>query len=372
VPARRALQPSQSFVRRLLACRQKIQQKSLDGYLITNRADQFYFTGFDGEDGAALVTPRQVYLLTDGRFEQEAAETAPWAQAIIRKGRLSEALAKLATRLRLRQIGFQPEILTVQAHKDFAKALRPARLVPLPGISTDLRIIKDEGEVETIVRAGRIATDAFSRAIRRIRVGMTELELAALLEYEMMRGGASGPSFQTIVAEGPRAALPHARPTNRRINAGSLVLIDWGARVGHYCSDLTRVVFVRRIPPRFRRMYNVVRAAQRAGMEAVRPGARMRDPDAAARAVLRQAGMERAFSHGLGHGLGLDIHEAPRLSSRGPDANDPLKPGMVVTVEPGVYFPGIGGVRIEDDVLVTDQGCRLLTDLPTDIDSMVV
>ena len=372
MPARRAPQPPQSLLRRLTACRQKIQQKSLDGYLITSRTDQFYFTGFDGEDGAALITARDVYLITDGRFSQEAAETAPWAKAVVRQGRLTEAVAQVATNRRLRRIGFQPEILTVRDHRAFTQALRPAKLVPLSDISEALRVLKDEGEVETIIRAGRVATEAFRRTIRRLRPGMTELELAALLEYEMMRGGASGPSFPTIVAEGPRAALPHARPTNRRIRVGSLVLIDWGARLGHYCSDLTRVVFVRRIPPRFRRMYQAVLAAQHAGIDAVGPGVRMRDPDVAARAVLKKAGMERAFTHGLGHGLGLEIHEAPRLSSKAPGADRPLTPGMVVTVEPGVYFPGVGGVRIEDDVLVTQDGRRLLTDLPSDIDSMVV
>jgi Xaa-Pro aminopeptidase len=198
---------------------------------------------------------------------------------------------------------------------------------------------------------------------------MTERELAAELGHEMARLGATEPSFPIIVAEGANAAFPHAVPGDRRLREGSAVLIDWGATVDHYRSDLTRVIFIRRIPPRFRRMYLSVLAAQREGIAAIKPGVRMCDVDGKARRVLKRAGMGRQFSHGLGHGIGLDIHEAPRLSAR---EKEPLEAGMVVTVEPGVYLPGIGGIRIEDDVLVTDTGQRALTSLPTEIDEMVV
>lgn len=357
---------------RLGACVDRIHQKSVDGYLITSRTDQFYLTGFDGEDGAALILPGKVYLLTDGRFQEEARQSAPWAAAVIRQGALSAALTPVMRRHRIRRLGFQPEALTVRQHHAFRQAIRPARLVAMPAMVEELRLIKDDTEVAAIEKAAHVAQTAMLATLKRIRPGMTERAVAAELEHEMLRRGASGPSFPTIVAEGPQAALPHAVPGDRRIRVGSAILIDWGATVGHYRSDLTRMVFIRRIPPRFRRMYEAVLSAQREGIAAVAPGVPCRDVDAKARRRLKQLGMAGQFTHGLGHGLGLEVHEAPRLSSTAPGAEQPLRPGMVVTVEPGVYFPGVGGVRIEDDVLVTAHGCRLLSSLPRELDAWVI
>jgi Xaa-Pro aminopeptidase len=326
-------------------------------------------TGFDGEDGAALVTRRAVYLITDGRFEELAARTAGWARAVIRTGPIGPEIARIMRRHRIQRLGFQPEHLTVEAFGSLRKAVKPARLVAAPGIAAELRLTKDSTEVTTIRRAVRVAEEAFKAVTARIRLGMTERELAADLEHEMIVRGASKASFPIIVAEGANSSLPHATPGNRRFRDGSAVLIDWGATVGHYRSDLTRVVFVNRIPPRFRDMYAHVLEAQEKAVRAVRPGARMGDVDAVARDSLSQAGLGDRFAHGLGHGIGLDIHEAPRL---GRGVTDRLEPGMVVTVEPGVYFPGLGGVRIEDDVLVTERGRRVLSRLSRDIEAMVV
>lgn len=366
----RRLAPLPAVAARLQACRARIQEKSVTGYLITNRVDQFYLTGFNGEDGAALILQNRVYLITDGRFEEDAAKTAPWATAIIRRGvTLAEALTKLARQLRLKSLGFQPAALSFANYQAFKRAVAPAKLVPLPGLTEALRLIKDPGEVAGIERAIEVAEDAFQAVIRRIKPGWTESRLAAELEYDMKGRGASGPSFETIVAVGANGSLPHYRPGDGRIEAGSVVLIDWGATVDHYRSDLTRMVFIRRIPPRFRRMYAEVLAAQEAGIAAIRPGVRACDVDAAARRSLKKAGMDKYFAHSLGHGVGLDIHELPRLATK---MEEPLRPGMVVTVEPGVYFPGVGGVRIEDDVLVTENGCRVLSHLTKDIQSMVV
>jgi Xaa-Pro aminopeptidase len=363
------IQPWPALLRRLQSCRDAIRRRQLDACLISNRVDQFYLTEFDGEDGAALILPSRVYLLTDGRFAEEAARSAPWAAPVVRTGPLKEAIARLARRHHIRRLGFQPEHLSVAAHGDLRKTLRPTRMVPLPGVVADLRLRKDETEISALEEAIRVAETAFETAIRHIRLGMTELELAGDLQHEMLRLGASEASFPIIIAEGPNSSLPHARPGNRPIRDGSAVLIDWGATVSHYRSDLTRMVFIRRIPPRFRRMYEQVLAAQMEGIRAVRPGVRMCDVDAKARGLLAAAGMGRHFTHGLGHGLGLDIHEAPRLARK---VTDRLEPGMVVTVEPGVYIPGVGGVRIEDDVLVTESGVRVLTSLPKDLDATVV
>lgn len=354
---------------RLRACRARIQQKSLDGYLVTERTDQFYLTGFDGEDGAALVLSDRVYLLTDGRFGEEAQRSAPWARAVIRTGPIGEVLAPLVRKHRLKRIGFNPDHVSVAAHKTYAKAVRPARMVALPGLTREFRLIKDAFELEALAQAIRIAEKAFLDVMKRIRVGMTERQVAADLQHAMLRRGAEAAAFPTIVAEGPNSSLPHAVPGDRRIRRGSAVLIDWGAVFRHYRSDLTRVVFVHRIPPRFQHIYECVLAAQAEGIRAIRPGARMCDVYQRAWASLEAVGMARQFTHGLGHGIGLDIHEPPSLSKR---MTAPLKAGMVVTVEPGVYIPGFGGVRIEDDVLVTETGARVMSRLPKDLDSMVV
>jgi len=366
---RRDRQPSPQIADRLRACRTKITQKALDGYLVTNRTDQYYLTDFNGEDGAALILRKRVVLLTDGRFAEEAARFAPWATAVVRTVSLSEALGRLARRHRPGRIGFDPGRITVKLHTAVRRAVRPAKLVAVPGLVEGLRLIKDATEVAALTRAVRIAESAFKSVIGRLRLGTTERQLAAALQHEMIRRGASEASFPIVVAEGARSSLPHAVPGDRRIRAGSAVLIDWGAVVGGYCSDLTRVVFVHRIPPRFRRMYENVYAAQAEAIQAIRPGVRMCDVDARARRRLERASLGRRFSHGLGHGIGLDVHEAPRLAKR---VIEPLEAGMVVTVEPGVYLPDVGGVRIEDDVLVTRSGCRVLSRLPKDLGSMVI
>lgn len=368
MPRRSASRPSETILSRLAACRVKIQQKSVDGYLITSRVDQYYLTGFDGEDGATLVLPGHVYLFTDGRFLEEAA-AVPWARTVIRKQGLTAEIARVLRRHRVGRLGFQPEVMTVQTHAAMRKALRPAKLVALPHLASGLRMRKDPTEVACIEKAIHVAQDAYRATLRRLRIGWTEKALAACLQHEMIRRGAEAPSFPIIVAEGSNAARPHAVPGDRKIRRGSAVLIDWGATVAHYRSDLTRVVFIRKIPPRFRRMYEQVLAAQEAGIAAIGPGVRMCDVDGAARRRLRKAGMDKAFSHSLGHGLGMDIHEAPRLARQ---AKENLEPGMVVTVEPGVYYAGIGGVRIEDVVLVTDTGHRVLSSLPKDLDSAVI
>ncbi len=204
---------------------------------------------------------------------------------------------------------------------------------------------------------------------KTIRVGQTELEMAARLEYEMKSRGASAPAFPTICAEGANGAQPHAQPGRRKVKRGSAILFDWGARLGGYCSDLTRMVFVGSVPPKFREIYGIVLEAQLAAIAEIRPGRRMCDIDAVARKVVEDAGYGPQYNHGLGHGLGLDVHEAPSLSWR---SKEKLEPGMVVTAEPGIYLPGVGGVRIEDDVLLTRTGCRVLSRLGKTLKDSVI
>ncbi len=329
--------------------------------LITNPHDQYYLTGFTGEDGAVLVTSRAVWLLTDGRFTEQAEREAPWAKALIRKVGLAEATGDLATKLRVSQLLIQPEVMTM----DMASALRKhlakgTKLIRAGGILGRLRVTKGPDEIEAIRAAIRVGEQAFEVLRRRLRPGMTEVEVAGLLEYEMRKRGASGPSFPTIAAVGAHAALPHYQPGDTRVPKNGLLLIDWGARLGEYCGDLTRVLLLGRIRPRIRQLYQAVLDAQLTAIAAIGPHTPCRTVDLAARGALNEAGLGKYFVHGLGHGLGLDVHEAPRVSAT---SKDVLEPGMVVTVEPGVYLPGEAGIRIEDDVVITETGCEVLSRL---------
>ncbi len=346
---------------RLRRCRQLMHRHSLGAYLVTARADQIYLTGFDGEDGAALITAGGVTLVTDGRFGEVLNRQAPWADVVLRRGPLEDAVAQAIRSRRPRTVGVQANRLPLQLYQSLQQRCRPIRLTAAPPLVDGLRLTKDPTELRKIRKAIRIAEAAFAATRGEIRVGMTESEVAACLEYEMKRRGASGPSFETIVAEGPNAALPHARPGKRCIKDGSLLLIDWGAVCDHYCSDLTRVLFVGKIRPRLKRLYQIVLEAQEKALAAIAPGKRVCDIDKAARDHITAAGYGPAFIHGLGHGIGLDIHEEPRLKY---GLQDRLEVGMVVTVEPGIYIAGSAGIRIEDDVLVTARGHQILTGVP--------
>ena len=362
-------QPPEHLADRLRRLRHEMRDRKLSAVLATSLPDQFYLTGFDGEDGAALITPRAVHLITDGRFDQQADVQAPWARKLVRKGPLEPAIARLAGRFRLARIGLQPDTLTLQQFRQLAAALKTTRLAPAPDLIHHLRMQKDPTEIQAIRRAVAIAERAFVKLRPSIRPGQTERQIAARLEYLMRTLGADGPSFPTIVAVGPNASLPHARAGDQSATSGSAILIDWGARLGMYCSDLTRVLFVGRIPPRLGKLYQVVLDAQLKAIQAIKPHVAANRVDAVARRRIRAAGFGQNFRHGLGHGLGLQVHEQPRIAAR---SKTQLLPGMVFTVEPGIYLPGLGGVRIEDDVAVTPDGVQVLSTLTKDLQSMVL
>jgi len=341
------------------------ERARLQAFLVSAPRDVAYLSGFGGEDSWLLLGEGWACLLTDGRFAEQAAGECPGLEVYVRSGPMPAAVATVLRGRRVRSVGFQAHHLTVAARDGLAEALGGRRLRPVAGVVAELRLVKDAGEVRRIRRAVGAAERAFRGLIAGgadALAGRTEADLAAELDGRMRQAGASGPAFETIVAAGPHASRPHHVPGGRRVRRGEAVLIDWGARVDGYVSDLTRVVFVHRIPPALAEVYDVVRRSQRAGIAAVRPRARCRSIDAAARDVIERAGHGERFVHGLGHGIGLDVHEGPGLHRR----NDrPMRSGMVVTVEPGVYLPGVGGVRIEDDVLVTGRGGRRLSSLPT-------
>lgn len=338
-----------------------IRQHGADAAFISDPHDQFYLTGFAGEDGAVLVTGRGVWLVTDGRFAEQAKRQAPWAKVLIRKVGLAEATGDLVGKLRIGKLLVQPEAVTLEMAASLGKHLpKHTKIIRGSGVVRRMRVVKTSEEIDAIRAAIRIGEEAFDVLRRRIKPGMTEAEVAALIEYEMKKRGASGPSFPTIAAVDDNAALPHYQPGLVRVPKNGLVLIDWGARVSEYCGDLTRVLLIGRIRPRVRQLYQAVLKAQLTAIAAIRPGIPARQVDQTARGVLEKAGLGKYFVHGLGHGLGLEVHEGPRVSST---SQDHLEPGMVVTVEPGVYLPGEAGIRIEDDVVVTDTGCEVLSRL---------
>lgn len=323
--------------------------------------DQYWLTGFTGEDGQVLVTQRGVALLTDGRFDQTADLEAPWARKVLRKKRGPEATAKEIKRAKVGRIGYEPTHLNVYWFTELAKALKPARLVPSSGIISGLRKCKDAGEIAAIRKAIRIAEDCFRSLQDWLKPGMTEQYVAARLVFEMQSAGAQEPAFQPIVAAGASASLPHYEPGSHEVSGREGLLIDWGARSEWYVSDLTRIIWPGSIPPRLGKVYDVVREAHDRAIDAVRPGVKARKIDSVARSIIRKSGFDKQFNHSLGHGIGLNVHESPRL---GQASDEILQPGMVVTIEPGIYLPGVGGVRLEDDVLVTETGHEVLSSLP--------
>ncbi|MCG3138732.1 MAG: Aminopeptidase YpdF [Phycisphaerae bacterium] len=361
--------PSVIVAQRIKHCRKLMKRQGISNLLITRRADQFYLTGFNGEDGAAIITQKAVHIITDGRFFEEFQRDVPWAVQHLRSNKLSDALALAAQQAQWPHLHFQADHLTVSGLHAMQSACKKIKFNPVTGLVGELRLLKDTSEITAIRRSIDVAEAAFLSLRKALQVGMTEMEIAALLEYEMKSRGATRPSFETIVAEGPNSAAPHAIPGSRRLKAGSLLLIDWGAVVNGYCSDLTRILFIDTISDRYKRLYEIVLEAQMRAIAAIAPGRRMCDIDQIARDYITENGYGKEFSHGLGHGIGLDIHEEPRVR---PTITETLKPGMVVTVEPGIYVSGLGGVRIEDDILVTAKGHEVLTSVSKSLTTALI
>ena len=348
---------------RIADLREELSRRRLDGCLILNRMDQYWLTGFTGEDGLVLVTARAIVLLTDGRFSEAADIQAPYAKKVLRKQRTPEANAREIRRYKLDRLGFDPGQISVAEHTELKKHLRPIRLVAAAGLTSGMRLRKDVGEVEATRIAIDVAEEAFNRLRKWIQPGQTERQLAARLEYEMQMLGAQGPSFPTIVAVGANSSLPHYEPGDGVVTENDPILIDWGAQVNWYASDLTRMIWPGKTPPKTAKINRVVREAHDLAIAAVRPGITAHELDKVARDCITKAGYGEQFGHALGHGMGLDVHEAPRI---GQGTQTVIEPGMVFTIEPGIYLPGVGGVRIEDDVLVTEQGCEVLTSMAID------
>ena len=337
-----------------------------DALLVTNLTNIRYLTGFTGSAALLLVAPDGLVFVTDGRYRDQAAGelAAAGVEADIHIGRTTDAQRELLVKAAagLARLGLEAEAVTWAQQRRFdADWFEAAELVATTGLVEDLRELKDAGEVARIEAACTIADAALAAVRHRLGEEATEAEVALDLEWEMRRRGADGPSFETIVASGPNGAQPHHRAGDRRIREGDLVVIDFGALVDGYHSDMTRTLAVGALDGTQQRMFEVVRESQAAGVAAVRAGVEAQAVHEVCRAVIRDAGWDEAFLHGTGHGVGLDIHEPPRISVT---AAGSLADGHVVTVEPGVYLPAHGGVRIEDTLVVTAEGCRPLTLAP--------
>jgi Xaa-Pro aminopeptidase len=343
----------------------KLSEAKIAALLITSPANWYYLTGFTGESGALVVSRKGASLITDGRFMvQSAAETAG-VRIIQQKGSPFESVGQFLKSSSLSRVGFDPTQITVgQLHSLRRASGARVRWVPSAGRVEELRMRKDAPELAQMRRAANLADDVVQHAISLLKPGIREFEVGAEIEYQMRKQGASGPAFETIVAFGERAALPHARPTAKRLRKNELVVLDLGVILGHYCSDITRTVYVGRAPKRIRTWYQAVLEAQHAAIAAAKSGAACGDVDGAARQVLTNYRLDHLFIHSTGHGLGLEVHEDPRVA-RGQKRR--LEPGNVITVEPGVYSAGIGGIRIEDDVAVHADRTEVLTRAPRDL-----
>ena len=358
-----------AFSDRLGRFRSIMLQQELDAFLVAVPENRYYLSGFEAEDlqltessGCLLITQTAQYLLTDPRYEEAAKEEAPGFKVAIYSSGLKQLLPDLFAELKCERLGVEEHFLTTKRYREVDEALskvRPAAaVICTEDLVERLRIIKDAEEIEKIRESIRLTENALQTVWTALAPGRTEKEMAWLIEKSIREGGGQAVSFPPIVATGPNAALPHAVPTDRRIGAGETVVLDLGSKLGGYCSDMTRTWVSGSPGPKLREIYKTVRQAQLAAQDKIRDGIDSVLVDSAARDLIRNAGYGDNFGHGLGHGVGLAVHEKPGLRKVDPA---PLEENMIITVEPGIYLPGFGGVRLENMVRVTKNGCELLT-----------
>jgi Xaa-Pro aminopeptidase len=362
------MRPSENRRKNLRA---QFDSLGVDAMLVSNDKNVRYLTGFTGDSSMLLLDASGDLMLSDSRFTTHLAQDCPDVPTAIRDARhkLDEFLSETLTGRPIRRLGIEADVMTVAQHEQFQKALGDKlELVSTQGVVLRQRAIKDTEEIELTRRAARLAEEAFLQITASLRPDQTEREVAFLIEHTIRQMGGSGCSFEPIVGVGSNAALPHAIPTDRRLDADPVLLIDWGADLEGYKSDITRTIFTGPVSDEVRTIYRVTLEAQLKAIEAIGPGKSTIEIDAIARDHIRDAGFGDYFGHGLGHGIGLNIHEEPRFSPR---TDTTLEPGMIVTVEPGIYLPGKAGVRLEDDILVTETGHEVLTNLPKDLDQPV-
>lgn len=348
------------FEQRRERLRSLVAKSEVDGLLVTDFTNVTYLTGFTGDDSFLLVTRENAIMLTDPRYTQQLGDECPGLPLEVRYPgtEMMTLVSNVVTAAKLSKLGIEGHSMTVDFCSKITKVLEKTQILSTSGLVHELRAVKDDDEIAQIREAIGFAERAFAIVRKWLRPEHSEREVAYELENQIRRLGGTKCSFTPIVGVGPRGALPHAGLSDKRIADDSFVLIDWGARGRLYISDLTRILVTAKIPPKLETVYGVVLRANLAGIAAIKPGAVFEDVDAAARKVIEDAGFGPQFGHSLGHGIGLQVHEAPRLATK---QKGTLQPGMVVTIEPGIYIPGWGGVRIEDDVLVTKSGHEVLS-----------
>ncbi|MEW4562585.1 Xaa-Pro peptidase family protein [Bremerella sp. JC770] len=363
--------PRSTSSSRVSKLRRLLKQCGAEAMLVTNFKNVTYLTGFTGDDSYLLVTAKEEILISDPRYSEQLEEECPHVKLEVREPGVPilDSVAKVISKAKIGKLGIESQSMTVQLFNKVVAKLPKVDIQQLDGLVEELRVVKDKQEIKLTRDAVSLAEKAFAVLKAGLRGDQTEKELEALLTYEIQRNGGRGTSFPPIVGVGPRAARPHGTPGLVKMEEDSFVLIDWGADYQFYKSDLTRVLFYGKVPAKMRKMYETCLKAQLAAIDKIKPGVIMSDVDKAARSIIAKAGWGKQFGHGLGHGLGLDIHEAPRLNTL---SKRPLEPGMIVTVEPGIYFPGFGGVRIEDDILVTKDGHEVLTSVPKSLEEATI
>jgi Xaa-Pro aminopeptidase len=351
---------------RIEKLRARMEELKLPGVLVLHGENVRYLSGFSGSTAGLLVTPDRALFVTDSRYDEQAREECPTCE-IVRKEQddtYADAYGKAIREAGLDRAAFEAEYVTVAALAALRKKLKGVKLIPRFDLITPLRYVKDDQEVALIRQACLLVDRGFEFLLTRLRPGLRERDLAVELEYFLRKHGSEREAFDIIVASGERSALPHGRASEKPIAKGDFITFDFGACVNGYYSDITRTVVLGQASERQRQVYDVVLTAQLAALKAIRAGVPGKDVDETARQIIRGAGYGDNFGHGLGHGLGRSVHDHQALS---PQSKVTLAAGMVVTVEPGVYLPGWGGVRIEDDVLVTAEGCRILTHSPKEL-----
>ena len=366
-----------SYLLRQKRLAEELRWAHMEALLVTHLPNIYYLCGFTGSAGILLFqagahgrSPRLTFF-TDGRYTQQAKSEVKGARVVITKAAALKEACDVVVKNRIRKLSFESDHLPYSLYQQIRHCLRShgragagIKLRPVPGMVEQLRTVKDADEISRIRAAVALAADLFPRALATVRPGVAEVTIAGELELEARKAGADGMSFDTIVASGARSALPHGRASTQAVPRDGFIILDYGVILAGYCSDMTRTVYVGSVSEEHRRMYEAVRTAQAASISAVRPGAETGEVDRAGREVLKKAGYDAYFTHSTGHGVGIEVHESPRLAK---GQTQKLAPGMVITIEPGIYIPDQGGVRIEDMVLVTESGYEVLTPTTKDL-----
>lgn len=348
----------QQIENRLKRLREKLKDKDVDAVLVTKRENYIYFSGFTGSFAYLVITQNDACLITDFRYTEQASQQAPLYEIIQYNQSLLAAISDVIQAKGIEKLGFEDDYIAYKKYNELHNQIGVKHLIPFQNVLEGLRMKKDKDELERIKKAVEIADDAFCHILKFLKPGIKEYEVSSELEYYMKKNGAKGASFDTIVASGQRSSLPHGVASGKTIEYGDAVTLDYGAIYEDYCSDMTRTVFIGSISKELKNIYNIVLEAQKSALEGAKRGCLGREVDMIARDIIKRNGYGDNFGHGLGHGVGIEIHEEPRLSQKG---DIKLDNGMVVTVEPGIYVNNLGGVRIEDMIVINDDKPIILT-----------